>query len=89
MLRKSLLDQELLTKKSFWIRWRRLGIRSASGGLDHVLASGEDITRLYLDTEVYFQHRWSVLLRLLPACQVAQFAAAGKDIKQKNLLRLL
>ncbi len=54
------------------------------GGLDHVLASGEDINVLVLDTEVY-SNTGGQSSKSTPTGAVAQFAAGGKAIKKKDL----
>ena len=74
-----------LTKRSQWI----IGGDGASydigyGGLDHVLASGEDINILVLDTEVY-SNTGGQASKATPIGAIAQFAAAGKRITKKDL----
>jgi pyruvate-ferredoxin/flavodoxin oxidoreductase len=54
------------------------------GGLDHVLASGEDINVLVLDTEVY-SNTGGQASKSTPTGAIAQFAAGGKPIKKKDL----
>jgi pyruvate-ferredoxin/flavodoxin oxidoreductase len=54
------------------------------GGLDHVLASGENINVLVLDTEVY-SNTGGQMSKSTPRAAVAQFAAAGKRMPKKNL----
>ena len=54
------------------------------GGLDHVLASGEDINVLVLDTEVY-SNTGGQSSKSTPAAAIAKFAAAGKKTKKKDL----
>jgi len=54
------------------------------GGLDHVIASGEDVNLLVLDTEVY-SNTGGQASKSTPAAAVAKFAAAGKQIKKKDL----
>ena len=54
------------------------------GGLDHVLASGKDINVLVVNTEVY-SNTGGQSSKATPTGAVAQFAAGGKDIKQKDL----
>ena len=54
------------------------------GGLDHVLASGEDINVLVVDTEVY-SNTGGQSSKATPTGAVAQFAAAGKATKKKDL----
>ncbi len=74
-----------LTKRSQWI----IGGDGASydigyGGLDHVLASGEDVNILVLDTEVY-SNTGGQASKATPIAAIAQFAAAGKRIAKKDL----
>ena len=54
------------------------------GGVDHVLASGEDINILVLDTEVY-SNTGGQASKATPTGAVAQFAAAGKSVQKKDL----
>ena len=60
--------------------------RTASrfGGLDHVLASGEDVNVLVMDTEVY-SNTGGQASKATPTGSVAKFAAAGKRTKKKDL----
>ena len=74
-----------LTKRSQWI----IGGDGASydigyGGLDHVLASGEDVNILVLDTEVY-SNTGGQASKSTPIGAIAQFAASGKRITKKDL----
>ena len=57
------------------------------GGLDHVLASGEDVNVFVFDTEVY-SNTGGQASKASNIGQVAQFAAAGKEIKSKALAEL-
>lgn len=54
------------------------------GGLDHVLASGEDVNILVFDTEVY-SNTGGQSSKATPTAAIAQFAAGGKRIKKKDL----
>ncbi|MBN1892402.1 MAG: pyruvate:ferredoxin (flavodoxin) oxidoreductase [Clostridiales bacterium] len=54
------------------------------GGLDHVLATGEDVNVLVLDTEVY-SNTGGQASKSTPTAAIAQFAAGGKPIKKKDL----
>jgi pyruvate-ferredoxin/flavodoxin oxidoreductase len=54
------------------------------GGLDHVLASGEDINVLVMDTEVY-SNTGGQASKSTPVGAVAKFAASGKKIRKKDL----
>jgi pyruvate-ferredoxin/flavodoxin oxidoreductase len=74
-----------LTKRSQWI----IGGDGASydigyGGLDHVLASGEDLNILVRDTEVY-SNTGGQASKATPIAAIAQFAAAGKRVTKKDL----
>ena len=64
--------------------WRRLGYDIGYGGLDHVLASGEDVNVLILDTEVY-SNTGGQSSKATPAAAIAQFAATGKRTKKKDI----
>jgi len=57
------------------------------GGLDHVLASGENINIFVFDTEVY-SNTGGQSSKATPAAAVAKFAAAGKETKKKDLGRM-
>lgn len=54
------------------------------GGLDHVLASGEDINVLVVDTEVY-SNTGGQSSKATPTAAIAKFAASGKKVKKKDL----
>ena len=80
--------EEHFTKKSCWIfggdGW---AYDIGYGGLDHVLASGEDINVLVLDTEVY-SNTGGQASKATPLGAIAQFAAAGKRTGKKDLGRM-
>ncbi len=83
---KEILDKkDYLVKKSVWIfggdGW---AYDIGYGGLDHVLASGEDVNVLVFDTEVY-SNTGGQSSKATPTASVAKFAAAGKRIKKKDL----
>lgn len=83
---KNILDKKnYLVKKSQWIiggdGW---AYDIGYGGLDHVLASGEDVNVLVLDTEVY-SNTGGQSSKATPTGSVAKFAASGKRIKKKDL----
>ncbi len=85
-LAKHLLDnKDLLAKKSVWLfggdGW---AYDIGFGGLDHVLASGENVNILVFDTEVY-SNTGGQSSKSTPTGAVAQFAAAGKETKKKDL----
>ena len=79
---------DLFTKKSVWIfggdGW---AYDIGYGGLDHVLASGDDINVLVLDTEVY-SNTGGQASKATPLGAVAQFAASGKRTGKKDLGRM-
>ena len=78
-------NKDCLVKKSIWIfggdGW---AYDIGYGGLDHVLASGEDVNVLVLDTEVY-SNTGGQASKSTPTGSVAKFAAAGKRTKKKDL----
>ncbi|MGI6225288.1 MAG: pyruvate:ferredoxin (flavodoxin) oxidoreductase [Peptococcales bacterium] len=77
--------KDFLVKRSQWIfggdGW---AYDIGYGGLDHVLASGEDINVLVFDTEVY-SNTGGQSSKATPVAAVAKFAASGKKIKKKDL----
>ena len=77
--------KDFLAKKSQWIfggdGW---AYDIGYGGLDHVLASGHDINVMVFDTEVY-SNTGGQSSKSTPTGAVAQFAAAGKETKKKDL----
>lgn len=80
-----LAEKDFLSKKSFWVLggdgW---AYDIGFGGLDHVIASGEDINILVFDTEVY-SNTGGQSSKATPIGAIAQFAAAGKEVKKKDL----
>ena len=85
---KILANKDYLTKKSIWIfggdGW---AYDIGYGGLDHVLASGEDVNVFVFDTEVY-SNTGGQASKASNIGQVAQFAAAGKNIAKKSLAEI-
>ena len=85
LARKVIENADLLTKKSFWIfggdGW---AYDIGYGGLDHVIASKQDVNIFVFDTEVY-SNTGGQASKASNIGQVAQFAAAGKEIKKKSL----
>ena len=81
-------NKEYLAKKSVWIfggdGW---AYDIGFGGLDHVLASGEDVNVMVFDTEVY-SNTGGQASKASNIGQVAQFAAAGKAIAKKSLAEI-
>ena len=87
--RKAILDyKSYLNKKSCWIfggdGW---AFDIGFGGVDHVLASGENVNILVFNTEVY-SNTGGQASKASNIGQVAQFAAAGKEIKSKSLAEI-
>ncbi len=85
-LAKEILSlNKYLTKKSIWVfggdGW---AYDIGFGGLDHVLAMGQDINVLVLDTEVY-SNTGGQSSKSTPIAAVAKFAAAGKRVRKKDL----
>ena len=83
---KEILDlQQYLIKKSVWIfggdGW---AYDIGYGGLDHVLASGENVNVLVMDTEVY-SNTGGQASKSTPIGAVAKFAASGKRVRKKDL----
>nr|P94692.1 RecName: Full=Pyruvate:ferredoxin oxidoreductase; Short=PFOR; Short=POR; AltName: Full=Pyruvate synthase [Desulfocurvibacter africanus]7PLM_A Chain A, Pyruvate:ferredoxin oxidoreductase [Desulfocurvibacter africanus]7PLM_B Chain B, Pyruvate:ferredoxin oxidoreductase [Desulfocurvibacter africanus]CAA70873.1 pyruvate-ferredoxin oxidoreductase [Desulfocurvibacter africanus subsp. africanus DSM 2603] len=80
---------DLYTKKSVWIfggdGW---AYDIGYGGLDHVLASGEDVNVFVMDTEVY-SNTGGQSSKATPTGAVAKFAAAGKRTGKKDLARMV
>ncbi len=83
-----LAEKDYLGKKSTWIfggdGW---AYDIGFGGLDHVLASGEDVNIMVFDTEVY-SNTGGQASKASNLGQVAQFAAAGKAIGKKDLAQI-
>ncbi len=83
---KEILDsKDYLAKKSIWIfggdGW---AYDIGFGGLDHVIASHQDVNILVFDTEVY-SNTGGQSSKSTPTGAIAQFAAAGKEVKKKDL----
>ncbi|SHK42565.1 pyruvate-ferredoxin/flavodoxin oxidoreductase [Selenomonas ruminantium] len=85
LLNKIYDNKDYFVKRSQWILggdgW---AYDIGYGGLDHVLASGEDVNVLVFDTEVY-SNTGGQASKSTPAAAIAQFAAAGKKTKKKDL----
>jgi len=83
-----LAEKDYLAKKSTWIfggdGW---AYDIGFGGLDHVIASGEDVNIMVFDTEVY-SNTGGQASKASNIGQVAQFAAAGKAIGKKDLAQI-
>ena len=80
-----LAEKEFLSKKSQWIfggdGW---AYDIGYGGLDHVLAANKDVNVFVFDTEVY-SNTGGQASKATNLGAIAQFAAAGKDVKKKDL----
>ncbi len=78
-------QQDFFIKRSQWIfggdGW---AYDIGFGGLDHVLASGEDVNVLVFDTEVY-SNTGGQSSKSTPTAAIAQFAASGKKTRKKDL----
>ncbi len=85
LARQILVDKDFLAKKSMWILggdgW---AYDIGFGGVDHTLASGENVNILVFDTEVY-SNTGGQASKATPRGSVAQFAASGKSMKKKDL----
>ncbi|MDD5938480.1 MAG: pyruvate:ferredoxin (flavodoxin) oxidoreductase [Clostridiales bacterium] len=88
LAREILAHKEFLSKKSIWIfggdGW---AYDIGFGGLDHVLASGEDVNVMVFDTEVY-SNTGGQASKATNFGAVAQFAAAGKSTPKKSLAEI-
>ena len=86
---QALLHQDQLAKKTVWMYggdgW---AYDIGFGGLDHVIASGEDVNVFVIDTEVY-SNTGGQSSKATPLGAVAQFQAAGKKSPKKDLGRLM
>ncbi|MFW5861456.1 MAG: pyruvate:ferredoxin (flavodoxin) oxidoreductase [Spirochaetota bacterium] len=83
--KKVLELKQYLIKKSVWIfggdGW---AYDIGYGGVDHVIASGEDVNLLVMDTEVY-SNTGGQSSKATPTASTAKFAASGKKIRKKDL----
>ena len=75
--------KDYLVKKSVWaVGGDGWAYDIGYGGLDHVLASGENINVLVFDTEVY-SNTGGQASKATPAAAIAKFSASGKRIKKR------
>ena len=85
LAKKALVDQDFLAKKSIWLfggdGW---AYDIGFGGLDHAIATGENINILVFDTEVY-SNTGGQASKASPIGSIAQFAATGKATNKKDL----
>lgn len=83
-----LAKKDFMSKKSQWIfggdGW---AYDIGFGGLDHVIASGQDVNILVFDTEVY-SNTGGQSSKSTPLGAVAQFAAGGKNVRKKDLAQI-
>ncbi|MEG0961793.1 MAG: pyruvate:ferredoxin (flavodoxin) oxidoreductase [Lachnospiraceae bacterium] len=84
-----LVEKDFLAKKSQWIfggdGW---AYDIGFGGVDHILASGQDINIMVFDTEVY-SNTGGQSSKATPTGAIAQFAAGGKEVKKKDLASII
>jgi len=77
--------KDFLVKRSFWViggdGW---SYDIGFGGLDHVLAMGEDVNLFVMDTEIY-SNTGGQCSKATPTASVAKLAAAGKKLQKKDL----
>lgn len=89
LLEEIISRQDYLTKRSQWIvggdGW---AYDIGYGGLDHVMASGEDVNVLVFDTEIY-SNTGGQASKATPAAAIAKFAASGKKSGKKDLGRMM
>lgn len=84
-----LLHHDDFSKKSHWVfGGDGFAYDIGFGGLDHVLASGQDINILILDTEVY-SNTGGQASKATPAGSFAKFASGGKQTRKKNLAAMM
>lgn len=85
LLAEILEKKDFLAKKSFWILggdgW---AYDIGYGGVDHVLASGDDVNLFVMDTEIY-SNTGGQSSKSTPTAAVAKFASAGKKTRKKDL----
>ena len=83
-----LKEKDYLNRKSHWMfggdGW---AYDIGFGGLDHILASGEDVNIIVFDTEVY-SNTGGQSSKATPTGAIAQFAAGGKGVKKKDLAEI-
>jgi pyruvate-ferredoxin/flavodoxin oxidoreductase len=80
---------KLFTKKSYWVfAGDGAAYDIGFGGIDHVLASGEDINIIVYDTEVY-SNTGGQSSKATPTGSVAKFAASGKKTPKKDMGRMM
>lgn len=86
--KRIIANKQYLTKKSFWIfggdGW---AYDIGFGGLDHVLASGNNVNVFVFDTEIY-SNTGGQISKASNLGQLGQFAAAGKELKKKSLAEI-
>ena len=89
LLQEIYKDNDLFIKKSHWVfggdGW---AYDIGFGGVDHVLASGDDINILVMDTEVY-SNTGGQSSKATPTGAIAKYAATGKKIGKKDLGRMI
>jgi len=89
VLSKIYKSKMLFTKKSYWVfAGDGAAFDIGFGGIDHVLASGEDVNVLVFDTEVY-SNTGGQSSKATPKGSVAKFASSGKKTAKKDMARML
>jgi pyruvate-ferredoxin/flavodoxin oxidoreductase len=85
LCREILADKDHLMKKSIWaLGGDGWAYDIGYGGLDHVIATGENVNILVFDTEVY-SNTGGQASKSTPEAAIAKFAASGKRVKKKDL----
>lgn len=85
ILKEIMEKKDYLIKKSHWmIGGDGWAYDIGFGGLDHVLASGEDINIFVMDTEIY-SNTGGQSSKSTPTAAIAKFAASGKKVRKKDL----
>ena len=85
LAKEVLKDKNFMSKKSHWIFVGDGWVYDIGyGGVDHVLAANQDVNMFVFDTEVY-SNTGGQSSKASPEGSIAQFTAAGKDVKKKDL----
>ena len=85
VIREIMDKKDYMIRRSFWmIGGDGWAYDIGYGGLDHVLASGDDVNLFVMDTEIY-SNTGGQASKSTPTAAVAKFAAAGKKIRKKDL----
>ncbi|NJD01473.1 MAG: pyruvate:ferredoxin (flavodoxin) oxidoreductase [Ruminiclostridium sp.] len=85
IIRELMDKKDYLNKRSFWmIGGDGWAYDIGYGGVDHVLAAGDDVNMFVMDTEIY-SNTGGQASKSTPTAAVAKFAAAGKKTKKKDM----